>query len=35
MGGTAVGTGLNADVAYMKKDVSNINYVTGLNMEQI
>ncbi|MCH4208072.1 MAG: aspartate ammonia-lyase [Solobacterium sp.] len=34
MGGTAVGTGLNADVAYMKKVVSNINFVTGLNMEQ-
>lgn len=34
IGGTAIGTGLNADVAYLKKVAENISVVSGLQMRQ-
>lgn len=34
MGGTAVGTGLNADPAYLKRIVPNLSELTGLNLYQ-
>ena len=34
IGGTAIGTGVNTDVNYMHRVVSNLNMVTGLDMKQ-
>ena len=34
MGGTAIGTGINADVQYLKRIVPNLSKVSGLNLVQ-
>lgn len=34
MGGTAIGTGINADLGYLNRIVDNLNKVTGMDMER-